>query len=133
MNKVFLKGRLVKDVVTKSTPSGLAIANFTIATEENYKGKDGTWQKESEFHNCVAFGKTAEKLSVSNKGENLIVIGKIKTESWEKEGKKNYSTKIYADHVEGWISQKIGQQSVINQEFQVKSNDLYADVDSIPF
>ena len=103
MNKVFLKGKLVKDVVTKSTPNGLAIANFTIATEESHKGKDGTWQKESEFHNCVAFGKTAEKLSASNKGENLIVIGKIKTESWEKEGKKNYSTKIHADHVEGWI------------------------------
>lgn len=131
MNKVFLKGKLVKDVVTKSTPTGFSIANFSIATDESYKDKNGTWQKEAEFHNCVAFGKLAEKLASSQKGENLIVIGKIKTEVWEKEGKKNYSTKIYADHVEGWISQKIGQ-SAINQEFQPQASAEYS-ADSIPF
>ena len=132
MNKVFLRGRLTKDVVTKNTPTGFSIANFTIATDESYKDKNGIWQKETEFHNCVVFGKLAEKLASSQKGENLIVIGKIKTESWEKDGKKNYSTKIYADHIEGWISQKIGQQSVVNQEFQPQASAEYS-ADSIPF
>lgn len=134
MNKVFLKGKLVKDVTVKHGASGVAIANFTIATDESYKDKNGTWQKESEFHNCVAFGKLAEKIESSQKGENLIVIGKIKTESWEKDGKKNYSTKIYADHVEGWISQRLGQHST-NQEFVPQSGGGYAGIDanSIPF
>lgn len=135
MNKVFLKGRTTKDVEVKHSANGFAIANFSIATDESYKDKNGTWQKETEYHNCVAFGKLAEKLASVGKGENLVVIGKIKTDSWEKDGKKNYSTKIYADHVEGWVSQKIGsanQQSVINQDFQPQASVSFS-TNEIPF
>ena len=134
MNKVFLKGKLTKDVELKHGASGAAYASFSMATNESKKDKDGNWQNESEFHNCIAFGKTAERIAQMPKGGNIVAIGKIKTESWEKDGKKNYMTRIYVEHVEGWITYKREQtsESVINREFQPQANSAFSE-NIIPF
>ncbi|HAG51290.1 MAG TPA: single-stranded DNA-binding protein, partial [Deltaproteobacteria bacterium] len=60
INKAILVGRLGKDPEIRYTPSGTAIANFTMATSENYKDKDGQKQERTEWHRIVAFGKLAE-------------------------------------------------------------------------
>ncbi|HEY6974268.1 MAG TPA: single-stranded DNA-binding protein, partial [Nitrospiraceae bacterium] len=54
VNKVILIGNLGKDPEVKYTPSGMAVANFTLATNERYKDKDGQWQDRTEWHNIVA-------------------------------------------------------------------------------
>ena len=60
VNKAILLGRLGKDPEIKYTPSGMAIANFTMATSENFKDKDGQKQERTEWHRIVTFGKLAE-------------------------------------------------------------------------
>jgi primosomal replication protein N len=60
VNKVILVGNLGKDPEVKYTPSGMAVARFTLATNERYKDKDGNWQDKTEWHNLVAFQRTAE-------------------------------------------------------------------------
>ena len=60
VNKVILIGNLGKDPEVKYTPSGMAVARFTLATNERYKDKEGNWQDKTEWHNLVAFQRTAE-------------------------------------------------------------------------
>lgn len=117
MNKIFLKGRIGKSEL-KHSKTGTVFCNFSLATSEGKKNADGTWENETEWHNCVAFGKTAELVDWIGKGGNAVVIGKIKTESYEKDGQKKYVTKIICDHVEGWVSPVKGQES---QDQQVAS------------
>ena len=60
VNKVILIGNLGKDPEVKYTPSGTPVAKFTLATNERYKDKDGQWQDRTEWHNIVAWQRTAE-------------------------------------------------------------------------
>lgn len=95
VNKVFLLGNVGKDPDIRTAGEG-RVANITIATTEKYKDKDGNAKENTEWHNCVAFGKIADVIAqYVKKGSQVYVEGKIKTESYEKDGKKNYSTKIY--------------------------------------
>jgi single-strand DNA-binding protein len=60
VNKVILLGNLGKDPEVKYTQSGMAVANFSLATSSSVKDKDGNWQDKTEWHNIKAFGRTAE-------------------------------------------------------------------------
>ena len=99
VNKAILVGRLGKDPEIKYTPSGTAIANFTMATSENYKDKDGQKQERTEWHKIVAFGKLAEICGeYLAKGKQVYIEGRIQTRSWDdKEGNKKYMTEIVAN------------------------------------
>ena len=99
VNKAILVGRLGKDPEIKYTPSGTAIANFTMATSENYKDKDGQKQERTEWHKIVAFGKLAEICGESlAKGKQVYIEGRIQTRSWDdKDGNKKYMTEIVAN------------------------------------
>lgn len=99
VNKAILVGRLGKDPEIKYTPSGTAIANFTMATSENYKDKDGQKQERTEWHRIVAFGKLAEICGeYLAKGKQVYVEGRIQTRSWDdKDGNKKYMTEIVAN------------------------------------
>ncbi len=84
MNKTIQMGHLVRDPEFKTTTNGNNICTFTLAN--NYEYKD---YKETLFLNCTAFGKTGETIAkFFNKGSKIIVEGRLKTESWEKEGQK---------------------------------------------
>ena len=98
VNKAILVGRLGKDPEIKYTPSGTAIANFTIATSENYKDKDGQKQERTEWHRIVAFGKLAEICGeYLAKGKQVYIEGRIQTRSWDdKDGNKKYMTEMVA-------------------------------------
>src|SRR5574343_1313169 len=101
LNKVMLIGRLGKDPELKYTPSGTAVANFTVATNESYKGKDGKKVENTDWHKVVAWNKLAEICGQYLKKGSLVYIeGKIKTRSYDKDGVKHYITEIVADEMQ---------------------------------
>lgn len=102
VNKAILVGRLGKDPEIKYTPSGTAVTNFTMATSENFKDKDGQKQERTEWHRIVAFGKLAEICGeYLAKGKQVYIEGRIQTRSWDdKNGNKRYTTEIVANSMQ---------------------------------
>lgn len=100
LNKVFLYGNLTRDPELKALPSGGQVANFSIATNRSFKDKSGAKQESTDYHNIVAFGRTAEVIAqYCKKGRPLFVEGRITTRSWDdKEGKKQYRTEIVMEN-----------------------------------
>lgn len=98
LNKTMLIGRVTRDVEAKALPSGVQVCSFSMATNRTWKDKDGAKKEETDFHNLVAFGKTAETLSrYVKKGQLLYVEGRLQTRSWEKDGEKKYRTEIIVE------------------------------------
>jgi single-strand DNA-binding protein len=99
LNKVFIFGNLTRDPEIRSIPSGMMVASFSVATNRVWK-KDGVKQESAEYHNVVAFGKSAELISqYLKKGDSILVEGRIQTRSWDDKtsGEKKYRTEIVAD------------------------------------
>ena len=97
VNKVTLLGNVGKDPEIRSTPGGTMVANLTLATSDRQKDAQGNWQDRTEWHNLVAFKRTAEIVrDYVKKGSKLFIEGKIQTRSWEdKDTKaKRYRTEI---------------------------------------
>lgn len=97
VNKVILIGNLGKDPEVKYTPSGVPVAKFSIATNERYKDKSGEWQDRTEWHNLVAWQRTAEIVGeYVKKGSKIYIEGRLQTSSWEdkQSGEKKYRTEI---------------------------------------
>ena len=87
------------DPETRFTPSGAAVANFNIATNESWKDANGELQDKTEWHRCVMFGKTAELAGeLLKKGQLVYMEGKLQTRNWEdKDGIKRYTTEVVCD------------------------------------
>lgn len=114
MNLVVMTGRLTKDIETKYTQQGMAVARFTVALDRG-KGKDGQ-DRGADFPSVVAFGRTAENLEkFSGKGLRVQVTGHLQTGSFEKDGQKHYTTEVIADRVE-FIDWKTGGQQAAAAE-----------------
>jgi single-strand DNA-binding protein len=98
---VILVGNLGKDPEVRYTPGGQAVANFTIATNDNWTDKSGQKQERTEWHRIVVWGKLAELCSeYLSKGRQVYVEGRLQTRSWDdKDGKKQYMTEVVADDV----------------------------------
>lgn len=101
LNKVLLIGHVGKEPVVRKFDSG-QVATFSLATTEKYKDKDGNWQDQTEWHNIVCRGYTAEKVEkYVKKGMQLYVEGKIRSRSYDTpDGKKMYITEIMSDKVD---------------------------------
>jgi single-strand DNA-binding protein len=101
LNKVFIIGNLTRDPEIKALPSGSKVCSFSIATNRNFKDKDGNRQESTEFHNIVVFGRTAELVAqYLKKGSQAYVEGRLQTRSWEQNGEKKYRTEIVAETVQ---------------------------------
>jgi single-strand DNA-binding protein len=99
LNKVQLYGNLTRDPEVKALPSGQQVANFAIATNRSYKDKNGARQEQTEFHNVVAFGRTAEVIGqYLKKGRPIFVEGRLQTRSWDKDGAKQYRTEVIVEN-----------------------------------
>src|ERR1017187_1007938 len=97
VNKVILIGNLGKDPEVKYTASGMAIAHFSLATTDRVKDKDGNWQDRTEWHNLVAFQRTAEiAAEYLKKGNKVYIEGRLHSDSWDDKetGQKKYKTEI---------------------------------------
>ncbi len=99
LNKVFLIGNLTRDPEQRSLPSGQAVTSFGLATNRVWRGKDGSQQKQAEFHNIVMFGRLAEIASqYLKKGGMIMIEGRIQTRNWEsQDGQKRNKTEIVAE------------------------------------
>src|SRR5690625_3491173 len=131
MNNVVLIGRLTADPDLRYTPSGVAVANFTLAINRPFK-QDGEYQ--TDFINCVTWRKQAENLaSYVKKGHQIAVNGMIQTRNYEgKDGKRVYVTEVMAESIQfleskGQSQNKKPQQQSNDNPFQeqpVKDEDL---------
>ena len=83
LNAVQLCGNLTRDPECRSTPAGTMLAKFSLASETSYKGNDGTWKRETAFVDCIAWAKQAEWCRDLRKGDQIVVTGALKSESWE--------------------------------------------------
>jgi single-strand DNA-binding protein len=100
LNKVMLIGNLGRDPEVRYTQGGRPVANFSIATNERWKDKQGNRQERTEWHNIVAWGPKAEFVqNYLKKGTRILVEGKLQTRDWEKDGVKHYRTEIQADNI----------------------------------
>jgi single-strand DNA-binding protein len=99
VNKVILVGRLGRDPETRYTGGGQAVANFSVATDETYKDRNGERQKRTEWHRITAWGKLAEICQqYLKKGTMVYVEGRIQSREWQdKEGQKRTSFDIVAN------------------------------------
>ena len=94
MNKIILTGRVTKDIV-KTTAGTTTVAKFSIAVARDFK------KGESDFINCVAFGKTADTIEqYFTKGKPIGLTGRIQTGSYEKDGRKIYTTDVVVESFE---------------------------------
>jgi single-strand DNA-binding protein len=102
INKVILVGNLGADPETRYTPAGLAITSIRIATSESWKDKQtGEQQDRTEWHRVKFFGRLAEIAGeYLKKGGQVYVEGKLRTDEYEKDGVKRYSTDIIADEMQ---------------------------------
>lgn len=99
VNKVVLVGHLGGDPETRYTPSGTAVANFNLATNETWRDNNSELQDKTEWHRCVMFGKSAELSGeLLKKGQLVYLEGKLQTRNWEdKDGVKRYTTEVVGD------------------------------------
>lgn len=101
VNKVILVGNLGKDPEVRHLENGAAVANFSIATSESYKDKNGNRQEQTEWHNVVLWrglAQIAEKYL--RKGSQIYIEGKLRTRSWQdKDGNTRYTTEVVGDNM----------------------------------
>src|ERR1039458_3458478 len=152
VNKVILLGNVGKDPEIRTTPTGTMVATFGLATSDNQKDAQGNWQEHTEWHNLVAFKRTAEIIrDYVKKGSKLYIEGKIQTRSWEdKDTKaKRYRTEIIVNDLSllsgrddssgGYSRSSSSQNAAVNEDQRVPTaQDDFAQSaeisdDDIPF
>jgi single-strand DNA-binding protein len=95
INKWIGIGHLGRDPETRRTQGGDAVTSFSIAVSESYKNKQGEQVDKTEWVNCVTFARLAEiAAEYLRKGSKVYIEGKLQTDSYEKDGVKQYSTKV---------------------------------------
>jgi single-strand DNA-binding protein len=101
LNKVMLIGRLTADPEVRTTPQGITVASFSVATNRVWKDQQGNQQDRTEFHNIVTWRRLAEICAqYLTKGKQVYLEGHLQTRSWAgQDGKKNYRTEIVADNM----------------------------------
>jgi len=130
INKVMLVGRVGKDPEVRDLNNGKIVANFSMATSEDYKNKDGEKLSNTEWHNVVFFGRAAEiARDYVIKGMLVGIEGKIKTEKYQaKDGSDRYTTKIYGD-----VLKMLGSKGEKKEVSEKSSDPENSFNDDIPF
>jgi len=132
VNKVILIGNLGKDPEVKYLESGIAVANITLATTENYKNKEGEKVSQTVWHDIVLWRGLAEIAEkYLKKGSSVYIEGKIRNRKWEdKEGITRYKNEILADNMTMLGSRPSNEKSTENEsQNQENPNGL----DDLPF
>jgi single-strand DNA-binding protein len=117
VNKAILIGNLGADPELRYTPSGTAVANFRLATHEQWTSKDGEKGERTEWHRIVAWGRLGEICGeYLRKGSAVYIEGRIQTRSWEdREGSKRYTTEIVAQTMQMLGSAGAGKEGRAQQ------------------
>jgi len=97
-SKTIICGNVTKNPELKTTQGGNPVCSFSIAVNRTYT-KDGVKAQDTNFFNCVAWGKAAETIAqYVRKGSLLLVEGRLQNRSWEKDGVKRYATDIIVEN-----------------------------------
>lgn len=115
LNHIVIMGRLTRDPDLRRTGSGIAVANFTVAVDRDFKGQDG--EKETDFFDCVAWRQTGEFVSkYFRKGSMAVVSGRLTNRDWtDKDGNKRRSAEIVAGNVYFGESKKSSENNAAYQ------------------
>ena len=135
VNKAILIGRLGKDPEVRYTQDGAAVTNFTMATDETYKDKNGEKVQKTEWHRIVTFGKLAEICgNYLVKGKLIFIEGRIQTRAWEdKDGVKRNTTEIVASDMKMLDSKGQGKPGDDATPDAVSASNSGAAMDDVPF
>jgi len=136
LNKIMLIGNLGRDVETRFTTSNVSISNFSMATTNSYKGKDGNWVNETTWHNITVFNLSDYMKEQLKKGKKVYVEGRLtKRDYTDKEGIKRYSTDVVSERIiplestgggeagNGEPEEYPSSANTINEPPQVDNND----------
>jgi single-strand DNA-binding protein len=131
-NTILLVGRLTKDSELRYTESEKAVGNFNIAVNREYKNENGEY--ETDFFNCVAYGKVAETMQqYTHKGDLVGVKGRLQSRNYEdKEGKKHYVVEVIAERITFLQAKKeekneykdMSIKTEQQQQFEINPEDL---------
>lgn len=100
-NRVILMGNLTRDVQLRYTPSGTPVTEIGMAVNDRRKGQNGEWIDETTFVEVTFWGRTAEVAAeYLSKGSPVFVEGRLKLDTWEKEGQKNYKLRVVCDRMQ---------------------------------
>lgn len=125
VNNFVLQGRLVRDVEYGTTNSGVPYANFSVAWNEKYNENE-----QQLFMNCRAWRGTADLLNkYFKKGDELVIEGKLITETYEKDGQNKSSTRMVVDRVHFTYGRKNNESQELKQEQELTP----VDDDNLPF
>ncbi len=118
MNKVYLIGNLTKDVDLGETPSGVNVAQFTLAVSRPYTNANG--DRDADFHKCVAWRTLGEHIAkYCKKGDKLAIVGSLQNRSYEdKDGNKRYITEVKVDEVEFLTPKKTDERKAKEPELE---------------
>lgn len=140
LNKVTLIGRLGKDPDFRTTPAGVSVARFSLATDEKRKTQDGSIESRTEWHRVVLFRRQAEVArDYLRKGSLIYLEGKIHYDSYEdRDGRKVYTTEILGDDLKFLDTKGSGQQDPVQRPEQAEPKRASADDgmgsdDDLPF
>lgn len=112
LNHITIMGRLTRDPELRRTGSGVAVANFTVAVDRDFSGRDGG-EKETDFIECVAWRQAGEFVSkYFTKGRMIVVSGRLQVRKWKnKDGENRYTTEVVADNCYFGDSKRDGDNS----------------------
>ena len=134
MNKVIEIGRVTKDIEQKQTATGKTVAEFSIAVRREFNTNG---EQDSDFFNCVAYGKTAELMSkYVKKGDQVAIVGRLQTRNYtNNEGRKIYVTEIIVDNVEFLQGKRESASTDAKVEADPFSSPVFEEVepDGLPF
>src|SRR5262245_47801728 len=100
-NRVILVGNLTRDPELRYIPSGTAVTDIGLAVNDRRKNAQGEWIDETTFVDVTLWGRTAEVASeYLNKGAPVLIEGRLKLDSWEKEGKKQYKLRVVGERMQ---------------------------------
>jgi single-strand DNA-binding protein len=136
VNKVILVGHLGSDPEVRYTPSGKAVANFSLATTERFTNKEGEKEERTEWHKIVAWARLGEICGeYLTKGSQVYIEGRLQTRNWEdRDGNKRYTTEIVAQAMQmlGGGSKKGGEVASV-EESHPSEEPISIPDDDIPF
>ncbi len=136
LNRIMLIGNLGRDAETRFTTNNLSVTNFSLATTNSYKGKDGNWINETTWHNITSFNLSDYFKDNLKKGKKVYVEGRLtKREYTDKEGIKRYSTDVISERIIPLDSSEGGgsSESTFNDSSADASAPQVEDNEDLPF
>ncbi|MFI5240389.1 MAG: single-stranded DNA-binding protein [Candidatus Saccharimonadia bacterium] len=128
-NQAIIMGNLTRDPELRTTTTGQQVASFAVATNRQWQDQSGQKQEAVEFHEIVAWGKLGELAAqYLAKGRKVMVVGRLQTQSWEKDGIKRQRTEIVANDISFLDSRGEGSETSATEDKPTQTEKPAKDV-----